>query len=115
MVDNFSERRLAENEVFFREANQNISKGFKELKDIANEEGDEEWAKNADEPINFYCECSNIKCRERIGLKPSEYENIHKNSSQFAVLPGHNIPEIERIVNSSENYLVVEKNIALST
>lgn len=112
MAESFSQRRLAENEVLFRDVNQQIAKGFKELGEIASEENNQEWVQEADKPIEFYCECSNIECRERIRLKPSQYGTIHKNSSQFVVLPGHNLPEIERIVSSEEDYLVVEKNIA---
>lgn len=112
MIKDFSERRLAENEVFFRKANQKVTKGFKELKNIASEEGYEDWAEEANRPFLFYCECSDLLCREKIELRPSEYESIHKNSSQFVVLPGHNIPKIERITQSDKDYLVVEKNIA---
>lgn len=109
MSESLSERRLAENEVLFRESNKEIAEGFSELKSVAQEEGYSEWAEQADKPVGFYCECSNKNCRERIKLRPSEYNDIHQNTSQFVVLPGHNLPKIERIVHSNKEYLVVEK------
>ncbi|MBW3568559.1 hypothetical protein KY385_00305 [Candidatus Parcubacteria bacterium] len=42
-------------------------------------------------------------------MKPSKYEALHKNSSQFVILPGHEVPSIEHIVSTAKNYIVVEK------
>ena len=103
------ESKAAENEAIFRDSNQKIAKGFSELKGMAQEEGHLDWVLDMDQPVDFYCECSDENCRKRITQKPSDYLNIRKNSSQFILLPGHNIPEIERVVESADNYIVVEK------
>jgi hypothetical protein len=78
---------------------------------MAQADGQLDLAADIDKPIDFYCECSDENCRERITQKPSVYLNIRKNSSQFIILPGHNVPEVERIVKSTDEYMVVEKYI----
>jgi hypothetical protein len=109
MNQSFSERRLVENEVFFRQPNTRMAEGFKDLEKTAKEVGAKEWANATDKHFNFYCECSDENCRKKINLKPSEYLRIHKNSSQFVVLPGHNVADVERIVQSNDDWIVVEK------
>ena len=38
-----------------------------------------------------------------------EYEAVRANATQFAVAPGHEIPDIERVVARQPSYFVVEK------
>jgi hypothetical protein len=109
MNKSFSERRLVENEVFFRQPNTKMAEGFLELEKVAADVGSKEWSHASDKPFDFYCECSDENCRKKISLKPSEYLRMHKNSSQLVLLPGHSVAEIERIVDSSDNWIVVEK------
>jgi len=107
-----SERRLAENEVFFRQSNEKVGKGMKELEDIAKEEKQGDWMQEANNPVPFYCECSDENCRRRITFSPHAYRELHQNSSQFVILPGHHVPEVEQIVQKTKAYMVVEKYIA---
>jgi len=65
--------------------------------------------KHADLPLHFYRECSDEKCEQRIVIKPSDYKKLHKNSSQFIILPRHRVASIERIVREEPDYMVVEK------
>ena len=109
MIDSTSERRLAENEVFFRGPNQQIVEGLLDLQKKAKAEGYSDLLVDEDYPIQFYCECSDEKCRKRIELTSKQYSDLHQNSSQFMVLPGHNIPELERVMQSTDRYMIVEK------
>jgi hypothetical protein len=109
MHKDMSERRLVENEVFFRQANEKVANGLKELEELARLEGQPELAPDGDQIIQFYCECSDEKCRKRIGLTAKEYRKLHQNRDQFIVLPGHSMPELERTVKSEEKYVIVEK------
>jgi len=109
MKKQLSERRMIENEVYFRQPNEKVARGFTELKSLAEAENRTELLAVIDEPVEFYCECSDENCRKRITLCPEEYLEQHRNSSQFIVLPGHNVVEIERIVESHKKYIVVEK------
>lgn len=111
MIKPTDERRMAENEVMFREYNENTKKRFDELAEIAREEKDPLLLVNASLPLHFNCECSNENCRERIMLKPSTYEEIHKKRDHFIVLKGHEIPEIEKTINEGRDYLVVQKHM----
>ncbi len=109
MVKSSSELRLAENEVLFREANEEVPKALAALKSAAESEGHGSLVKNVDMLLHFSCECSDENCRKKIILKPSKYRELHQNRSQFLLIPGHNVPEIERIVLNEDKYMVVEK------
>lgn len=91
------ERRLAENEVIFKEIN-------KDVENFLHDVGVENLLL-----APFYCECSNIDCHERVELTPANYQRIHKNPKRFVVLEGHQVPEVERVVEYHGQYLVVEK------
>jgi len=111
MMNMADERRMAENEVMFREYNESTKKRFDELIDIARKEKDQLLLENTSLPLHFNCECSNENCRERIKLTPTKYGEIHKKRDHFIVLKGHEIPKIERTIAEGKDYLVVEKLI----
>jgi hypothetical protein len=96
--------KLVENQVVFRKTNKRVSEVFTKFKLLGEQAGDD-----MDASILFFCECSDDKCKHRIEMKQSVYENIHADDNRFIVLPGHNIPKIERIVRSEDGYAVVEK------
>ena len=99
-MNEFSERRLTENEAIFKKLNG-------EVKDFVLEDAsDTEFARKK---LNFYCECSDLRCRQRIILTAKEYEDIHKNKKQFIIKHNHHIPEIEKIVSENNGYILVEK------
>jgi hypothetical protein len=91
------EERLAQNEILFREVNERI----KEL-----ESGS--WDSHE---IGFMCECADATCMAVITLRPAEYEALRRNPRQFGVLPGHQIEDVESVVESHPDYLVVEKHL----
>ncbi len=62
-----------------------------------------------DEPFGFFCECSDVDCRRRIRLEPSRYEAIHRDPDLFVLLPGHELPEVESVVDQEFGYLIVRK------
>lgn len=109
MSSSASERRLAENEVFFKERNQAVQDGFDELKKMAVETNQESLVGDTDIPLRFYCECSDENCRQRVVLRPSEYAKIHENRNNFVVLPGHSVPAVEQLVMRKDGYDVVQK------
>jgi hypothetical protein len=110
MGQSLQEKRWAENEVLFKKANKNVTDSIASAKALAEEEGQLDLVGDIDDTVlQFVCECSNAKCRERISITPKEYINRHKNKSQFILVPGHHNPEIERIVNDCGKFIVVEK------
>ena len=62
-----------------------------------------------DAPIAFLCECSQIDCRERIQLRPSRFDRIHRDPDVFILVPGHEIPDVERVVDQEDDFLIVRK------
>lgn len=105
-----SERRLAENEVAFREANERIHRGFREVNQLAEEDNQPEFRVGDDTEVSFFCECSNLKCQQRIRLTLEDYGWIHREDDHFIVVPGHESLEIEHVVTARPDFNVVEKN-----
>jgi hypothetical protein len=88
--------RLAHNEARFREINERLSQ---ELKRFPGELGD----------VDFVCECGRRDCRESVTLSAEQYEAVRAVSAHFAVVPGHEISDVERIVGGDARHSVVEK------
>ncbi|SRR6266536_2779237 len=89
--------RLARNETLYREVNERVS-------EVA-----EQFEADSDTPVGFICECGAADCTEPIPLTLIEYEAIRDEPTRFAVVPGHERPEIESVVGRHRAYLVVEK------
>ena len=58
----------------------------------------------------YYCECADRECHTKVGIRASDYERIRKNSAYFFVLPGHEAAEIETVIESHDDWIVVEKD-----
>jgi hypothetical protein len=61
------------------------------------------------EPLLLVCECGHSDCDKRLGVPPAEYERIRSDPTLFAVVPGHQLAGVERVVERGEGYVVVEK------
>jgi hypothetical protein len=89
-------RRIAENEVVFREVNERLrelGESFSLVSEVA----------------EFVCECANTSCTERIQLTLSEYERVRSDPKWFFLIPGHEELSYERVIEEHETYLIVEK------
>jgi hypothetical protein len=111
MGESLSDRRMAENEVVFREANERVQQGLQKLHEKAKTEGfDDIYDKGEPEtPLHFYCECADEKCRKRVVLLPSMYRQLHTSKTRFIILPGHETPSIERVIKREKDYMIVDK------
>jgi hypothetical protein len=92
------DERLAKNEALLREVNDRIHEVGERLQVLPD-----------DELLDFRCECGRPDCREFISLTASEYAHVRSDNDRFAVAPGHEETEIERVVERGERYLVVDK------
>jgi hypothetical protein len=90
------EERLGVNEAVFREVNERIQ----ELADTFNLQ---------DEPLDLLCECSRAECVDRISMTRAEYEEVRSEANQFALRPGHEEPDVERVIAERKGYNVVQK------
>ena len=78
-------QRLVRSQILFREVNERV------LESVGSLEG----------PLEFLCECSNEDCIETVALHPN----------LFVVTAGHEIPEVERVIDQGEGYVLVEKTV----
>jgi maleate cis-trans isomerase len=92
------EERLGANEALFREVNERVAEAAQQF--VADE---------SQGPINFSCECGSAACTKQIAMTVTEYETVRAKGTRFAVVRGHEILEIEHVVERHPNYLVVEK------
>jgi hypothetical protein len=60
--------------------------------------------------LTFICECGRLGCTQMIELTRTEYEAVRANPRRFALLAGHEMVEVETVVETHERYVVVEKN-----
>jgi hypothetical protein len=89
------DERLALNETLFRTANERMA--------------DWEERRRGEATELYYCECADRECRMKVRIRASDYERIRKNSAHFFVLPGHEAAEIETVIESHDDWVVVEK------
>jgi hypothetical protein len=88
--------RAARNEALFRRVNERVEEINEAFEPILKE-------------AEFFCECADINCIEKIRMKLPEYEALREVSTHFAVRPGHVLPDDERVVEKRGEYFVVEK------
>jgi hypothetical protein len=94
-VDARSEQQVAANEAVFREVNEAIERGH--------------WPGEENERATFRCECSRPHCAALISLTPHHYERIRAVSRRFVLLPGHEVPAVETVIEQTPDYVVIEK------
>jgi hypothetical protein len=89
-------RKIGLNEAMFREVNERI-------------EGLAETFGLGEQPLDLICECGDVSCAQQIRLNGKEYEALRKEPTFFAVYPGHEIPDVEDIVERRDGYDVIRK------
>jgi hypothetical protein len=90
------QERRAKNESLFRDVNERIEeieKGFS----VASES-------------EFVCECDDIDCTKRFEMSLSDYERLRSDPTTFAVVPGHQAPDVEDVIAECGGYSVVRKH-----
>lgn len=89
-------QRLAENEALFRLANERMA-GW-----------DEQHAD--EEPELYFCECASTDCREKVSLRRADYERVRAESRQFVIRPGHEVPDVETVIERNEDWSIIRKD-----
>jgi hypothetical protein len=90
------EQRAARNEALFREVNENIARL------------EERHGTTSAQPV-YVCECANAACADQIAIEAETYSRVRAEPRYFFVRPGHDDPDLERVVETHAHYLVVEK------
>ena len=89
-------RRIGLNEAVFREVNERVDALNRELG------GD-------DERLDLLCECGDATCVDLISMTTGAYQDLRSDGRLFAVVPGHDVPEVETVVADHGTYAVVMK------
>lgn len=55
------------------------------------------------------CECADLDCVETVEVGREHYAQMREHPRRFVVLGGHVYPEVERVVEERDGYVVVEK------
>jgi hypothetical protein len=92
------EDRLARNEAVFREVNERI-------------EGLQESASaDPDDQVDFLCECGSEDCTETVAMTLAEYEDVRSDPTHFVVVPGHEVLDVEHVIDANSRFRVVRKH-----
>ena len=94
-MDEPLQRRVAANESVFREVNDAIERGL--------------WPGEDESLVAFRCECASLDCNQLVELTPKAYERVREHPRRFLVLRGHELAEVETVVEAHEDYVVVQK------
>ena len=92
--DTASKNRIAHNEAVFRAVNERVA-------DVQDQES---------RTTEFLCECGNLDCTEVVAMSDTEYAHVRSDSRTFAVVPGHELAEVESIVARTDRFNVVQKH-----
>jgi hypothetical protein len=87
--------RAARNEEIFRDVNERIEQGAKRH--------------GIETAQPFHCECGQISCFDTVQVPSSVYERIVGERYHFLLIPGHEDPGIERVVERHPDFVVAEK------
>ena len=88
-------RRVGENEALFRIVNEQI-KAVTGGAATTHEFG-------------VVCECAALTCQTQLTISPEVYEQTRARSDHFVVAPGHQLDDIERVIDDHQTFFVIEK------
>lgn len=89
------EERVARNEALFQEVNRQIEKLEERL--------------GRRKELAILCECSKKHCLDGLEVEPAVYQRVRSNPLLFFLVPGHEDLGVERVVERTPQFLVVEK------
>jgi hypothetical protein len=95
VADAHRQDRIARNEAAYRDVNEAL------------EAGRAEGAEDRLRP--FMCECGLLECNQLLELTRAEYEAVRAHPTRFFMTDGHELPDVEDIVERHERYVVAEK------
>lgn len=91
------DRRIGENESLYRSINERIE-------DLNTAFG------MVTETMTVICECGELECHEQIVLDVPTFEHVRAEPTQFVVVPGHELPDVETVVERHDAYNILRKD-----
>ena len=89
--------RVGTNEALFRTVNEQVESLNRRL------------LASTDATMHIVCECGELGCVEQLTVAVAAYERVRADPALFFVKPGHELPDVERVVAIRPRYSVVEK------
>jgi hypothetical protein len=89
-------RRIGENEALYRLVNERI-------------ESLNEAFGTFTGTITAVCECGDASCAAQIDIAVADYERVRAKATDFIVVPGHELADVEEVVEEHETFAVVRK------
>jgi hypothetical protein len=86
---------MAKNEALFRQVNERIEEVNENL--------------GAGSYSDFLCECGDDDCTAPVSMTIAEYEEVRSEPIHFAIANGHEVVDVERVVEKNDRFSVVEK------
>ena len=90
-------KRIGENEALYRAINEKIEDLNASFGLVA-------------ESMAVVCECGRLECAQQIELGIPTYERVRSDPALFVVVPGHEIPDVETIVEEHSGFDVIRKD-----
>ena len=99
MIDDPYERlrRVGRNEALFRQVNEQVEEVNDAFSNLTN-------------AVAIVCECGDSGCIEQIKVSPATYERTREDSTHFIVKPGHQAEDVEDVIETQDDYVIVEKS-----
>jgi hypothetical protein len=91
------EQKIGENEALYRTVNERIESLNQAFGTLTN-------------TMTVVCECGDVTCAEQIEIEIAEYERIRSDPTLFIIVPGHEIADVEDVVEEREAFHVVKKH-----
>ncbi len=91
------DRALAKNEILFRRLNERLASA--------------ERSGSGPHALDLLCECSDRDCLKVLTIESAEYDWLRQDPHRFAVLPGHEAPALEDVVERHDGFVIVEKHV----
>ena len=91
-------RRIAENEALFRDLNEEVGVVAQSFS-----------AGGETRTFDFLCECGDVTCAMPVRLTLARYEELRGSPVRFFVVPGHELEDVEVVVEAHDDYFVIEK------
>jgi hypothetical protein len=90
-------RKIGENEALYRTVNERI-------------EGLNQVFGTLTDTMTVICECGDGACAEQIEITVADYERIRSDPTLFVIVSGHEIPDVEDVVETQDTFDVVRKH-----
>ena len=88
--------RVGENEAVFREVNERIERITASMEVTTDR-------------MTILCECGIVSCTEPIEVAIVDYERVRADPALFFVRPGHDLTDVEDVVEEQQEFHVVRK------